>query len=267
MAAHLHDMVNKRAKQAGKKKRLKAPLRIMAKLATADFSDKITKYDLAKRLELSYARIHEAIEGRRKGDRSFPGLEKRGFVKHIKIGKARTGLSKKAYKSTLKGLVYALTHEKTLWDQIDLIAQKNQELLPLVFGKWKHFSDYRCKAMVVKILRRVFGSHYVLMEKLIRIEDAKMIRDFGDDLFANAVYDNVFSPEFYHLLSDPDMKKWIYAIKNDLVLHRKYLDKTKELLDRASEFRELAETRLKNISDSPITKKENEQEKEGGEKA
>jgi hypothetical protein len=246
--------------------RLTAPLRIMAKLATTDFSDKITKYNLHKKLGLSYARIHDAIEGRRRRDRSFPGLEKRGFVKHREIGKATTGLSKKAYKSTLKGLVYTLIEEPTLWKKIDLIAQKNQELLPCVFGKWEHFHKYGCEAIVVNILKHVFGSQPDLMRNLSRTKDAKKIRYFGDDLFANAVYDNVFSPEFYHLLSDPDMKKWIYAIKNDLVLHQKYLDKTKELLDRASELRELVETRLKNISDPPIKKGEGKKVK-GGEKA
>ena len=246
--------------------RLKAPQRIMAELATADFSDKITKYDLKKRLGLSYARVHEAIDGRKKEGRPFPGLEKRGFVKHKRLGKATTGLPKKAYKCTLKGLVYALTENPTLWDNINLIAQKNWELLPYLFGKWGHFQKYGCETLAVDILKSVFCHHHALMEKLVQTGDAKTIGEFGDKLFADAVYGHVFRPEHYHVLSDADIKKWISAIKNDLDLSSKYTSETKAILDTAKYFKNLADTRSKNISDSPITKKEKEKVK-GGEKA
>jgi len=245
---------------------LKAPQRIMAELATANFDDKITKYDLAKRLGLSYARVHEAIEGRRKANPPFTGLESLGLVKHMDLGTTNAGHTKKAYKSTLKGLVHALTNNPTLWKKIDSIARKNQELLPLVFGKWKHFSDYRCKTAMVKILRRVFGTTRDLMREPIRTRKAKIRDRLGDGLFRDAVYDNVFRPELYHVLNDSNMKKWISAIKNDLDLRQKYLDETVTIKDTAQDFLNIANTRLKNISDSPITKKEKEKAK-GGEKA
>jgi hypothetical protein len=248
--------------------RPKAPLRIMVELTTTDFGDETTKYDLSKRLGLSYARIHEAIEGRSKVGRAFPGLEKRGFVKHEEIGKSRTGLAKKAYKATLKGLIYALTEEPKLWEKIDLIAQKNWELLPCIFGAWEHFKKFGCRNIVVKILKHVFEKEHDLIRILSRTNDPKKIRYFGDESFADIIYDYVFSPELTHLLTYSETERLIPTIKNDLVLCSKYNEKTEKLLEDAKALSDIVTTRLKNVHVPSITKKENVKEKEkGGEKS
>jgi DNA-binding PadR family transcriptional regulator len=68
-------------------------------------------------------------------------LEKNGFIEVKKEETFRIrGRKKKHYGLTFKGLIAALRKRES-WEHIDNIANLQTKLLPLIFGKWRHFKQ------------------------------------------------------------------------------------------------------------------------------
>lgn len=129
--------------------------RILVYLASNSPSN---KWKLSKALGKSYGNVHETMQMLL----GFRFL----YVSKQKPSSKNPGLKVDYYSLTIKGLVMALLQESA-WEQIDVIAKKCVDLLPLVFGKWSFFDAHDVKEFVKERLRQTVEScsSIVLLER------------------------------------------------------------------------------------------------------
>jgi hypothetical protein len=88
--------------------------------------------------------------------------------------KRRSGRPRKYYAPTVQGLVFALSNFPELMEEIDKIAEKNKEVMPLIFGKWQFFYKH--------------GVIDIIKERLIRAIDYYRRSLNSNELFLHFYY-------------------------------------------------------------------------------
>lgn len=164
------------------------------------------KYKIAKDLKLHPSRVNEGMKR----------LEKLKLVKSREIGKARTGLPMRGYSLTLEGIAAVLTHRHKLWDKIDIIAEKNRGLLPLIFGKWDFFKKLE---VILELATDSLKVAFFGLSFAISFSDMKRrTNPLSDKDNKKMVYERVIWPFELILLKDLDKKmarKWKEVIASD----------------------------------------------------
>lgn len=88
-----------------------------------------TEYQLLKNANVSSFTAHQAPKI----------LLKKGLLKAEPKGKARTGRTIKLYSLTFAGLFTVLSKAEITWEDRCNIIERQADMLPLVFSKWRHF--------------------------------------------------------------------------------------------------------------------------------
>jgi len=191
---------------------LKAPGRIVEALLDQPW---LNKYQIARKLGLSYSRTHEAIAR----------LEKNGFLVSREIGKSKAGLPVKAYALSLAGLSAALFYDPARWKKIDEIAEKNKHLLPMIFGKWDLFKKHRCDEYIVLRLKNILKSVAVSSDQG---------EPFSNQHLAKVVQEEILAPEsapkglILAIISDPELKRYSELTHERRLLMARHLSESME---------------------------------------
>jgi len=139
-------------------------------------------------------------------------LEKNGCVEVKKVEAFRIrGRKKKHYGLTLRGVSVALRQRES-WEHIDGIAKQQEALLPLIFGKWRHFKEYVDDKELTDSLTDVLLLFFPMLE--LRAEE------FGwkESALATLVMQEFCS---YILKTRPEERiRWLKAIHTDAELRR-----------------------------------------------
>jgi len=128
-----------RIKKAEPKKRKRdVEKRILSILARKGIS---WSYDIWEKEKVATRKAVEKALKRLKNERliEVAGFEKRGTIKTL-------------YKLTMFGLFVAFFSEET-WEHIDKVAERQEDKLPLIFGKWNYFEEKGVKERVVESMR------------------------------------------------------------------------------------------------------------------
>lgn len=159
-----------------------------------------TEYQLIKELDISSGTIHRAL-GK---------LVKKGLLKAVPRGKARTGLPIKEYHLTLVGLYAGIT----LCGEVNKVVERWRSLDPLILGKWRHLTGVVPEAEAVEALKHAAANLY---NTLYLDEEDKLITD--GPLIQHALRTEFFSYmiDFPHRCS---IQKWIEALRSDEELKR-----------------------------------------------
>lgn len=94
--------------------------------------------------------VQEQVASRPAIDDALKRLMKKKLIRISRTEKR--GSTKTVYELTISGLFVALTIEDT-WEHIDQVQEKQQDTLPLIFGKWHHFIKHGVKDRVVNELK------------------------------------------------------------------------------------------------------------------
>ena len=94
--------------------------------------------------------VKEQVASRPAIDDALKRLVKKELIRISRTEKR--GSTKTVYELTISGLFVALTIEDT-WRNIDQVQEKQQHMLPLIFGKWRHFIKHGVKDRVVNELK------------------------------------------------------------------------------------------------------------------
>lgn len=187
------------------------------------------QYDMPGRLEVSYRTILRHIKE----------LERRRLVKVARREPSQKGgKNRKIYTVTIPGLlrtIQLLDENKELNENIDEIAREYADRLPLIFGKWGHFTShgfreeaiFRLKfAASIDILRFEYDSHSNFREyehrldgivthqflfwkmKMLHLHEVPMdpIFSYGDLEVVRQEFDDV-ERWFRMLMLDPDLSQ------------------------------------------------------------
>lgn len=139
-------------------------------------------------------------------------LEKNGYVEVKKEEMFRfRGRKKKFYGLTLRGLSVAL-QKRPGWEHIDTIAKQQEKLLPLIFGKWRHFKEYVDGEKLTDALRDVMLLYFPILDL--------RATEFG---WKESTFPTLVMEEFCsHILKSMPKERigWLKAIHADVELRR-----------------------------------------------
>jgi hypothetical protein len=176
-------------------RRLTAPDKILELLAKERW---LNKYQMKKKTALSYSRVHESAQR----------LEEQGLIKGKVVGKAPTGLSKKAYSLTLNGLNYVASQSMS---DLDALMENYEDLLPLIAGKWDFIKRVTKKWEIPHIYERHFATY----------EPPLDADSYAEEVLSNFLRDNFdVEPRYVRIVKafseDPDFKRLLYKMLKEL---------------------------------------------------
>lgn len=236
----------------GKLKRGEIAWRVADYLAQIGHDEEITRYRIQKDTGLSYPTVYKIV----------PIMEDDGLVRSENIGFSSAGHIKKSYSLTLAGIVYYLgrlrwvetmemlgKEEETLKkeeilkigeeisEKVETLAENYGDMLPLIFGKWKHFKekDVLFDQVMLRLLR--------ISERLRRTKIPK--RELTDDNLREWIRMAVIDPRVLNL-SDIDREAWLEAVRSDTDLLSYSAGKNQEYRDSL----ERMENRIRQIGEA-----------------
>ena len=189
----------------------------------------LTISGIAGETKLSKSTVYEAIYGKPRNQENSLLTGRGGLVKIAKEEKYRTGLKTCTYALTLTGLcelLYLIIPSSEII-HIDAIAEKQKDLLPFLFTRWKFFKDQGFSA--VKILRSGIASW--------RNEAATTLFETEKFLCDNSIRMAVERGLIKYFAASPDIEV--------LMNWNKILHLDPELRERAKEFHEQVEIKYR----------------------
>lgn len=198
---------------------MRADEKILEYLATKDFNNRITKYGLWTKLNLSRGSAYNTISE----------LEKKGLVRKKRIGTAPAGQPMYAYALSFLGLVAILHVKRELWERIDTIASKHIELLPLLFGKWQVL-DPKTKKVMLLTFRSFFEVAYFQAAGHLRsLETGEPVEPkLNEEDYRLMIYENALWIERLEGVTPAERRAWFKDVMGDSELCE-FLVKKEEL--------------------------------------
>ena len=188
--------------------------------------------------EKEYRRL---LVGRMARGKHTIGLLESGLV--VKDGKNYSKAPADQYRLSLHGILYCLDVLDLTDKQIDLMAEKYQKVLPLVFGKWTYLNEnignevYRLKNLAgglfmdnIQIAKITNFPVYELMTYL-NVKYQNNFENIEEKELANQIsiwfYTNLLVPSKFRSTgrrSSIEIKKWKKIINEDQLLKKWYYD-------------------------------------------
>lgn len=173
-------------------------------------------------------------------------LEQRAF---IKPKKKTEGTEKKPYVLTFRGLIAVLLQRESL-KCIDQIAKEQRKLLPLIFGKWRHFHKCGVDGKLLANMLKWF-CHMVWQRNLERAE-------FGMQEFFFYVFNMTLPEEKIRWLraihDDSELKKWAFEEEFSFRRYAAMMVWTFRLIRESKPDWDKALAGLRRINRMPISK-------------
>jgi hypothetical protein len=129
-----------------------------------------SKWEIAKGLKKSYGNVHAAIQ-QLLSYRLIKIEEKRPSAKNRKIEVEYYGV-------TIAGLMLILSQKEGI-ENVNGIVERQKDMLPLIFGKWRFYEENGCKAFIIGKLEKVAKDEAFRFFALLREPEKRE----GEDLF------------------------------------------------------------------------------------
>ncbi|KXB00921.1 hypothetical protein AKJ41_03455 [candidate division MSBL1 archaeon SCGC-AAA259O05] len=233
----------------------KAVLRYLSK---KNFRDEITKYRIWKDNEhLKRTTVYNIVEE----------LDEKGLLRKVKVGETPTGQEKYHYAPTLSGVLAALHFNHFPSDDMDEVASKQVELLPLVFGKWNKLmrNGNTGKVILPKFGRLRERLWEVFVEPIHRgkLPPKEPGRPPTDLSIRRRVYEGLLSPGLFENVVGDIRREFIRLVMDDPELsefvHQLSVIKRNEAEHHLANYRAAAESleekNLERFVDEPIPEK------------
>jgi len=165
-------------------------------------------------------------------------MEEGGWLRTEIVGKTNAGLDKKAYGLTVLGLCHAF--RRAPYEAWDILIERWSSLMPLVLGKWRHFSEvgvedlahWRLERACLALTGRWMPTHSSgwmapkSRERLnFKLSDEELVIYYFYDPWITYERNDPFREN----LSDEKMQRWLKACTSDSEISAYYMKELERL--------------------------------------
>jgi len=179
--------------------------------------NKANKWEIAQKLNKSYSNIHSTIKQ----------LLRQNLicVSHRKRSSKNPKIDVEYYTVTFQGLITALVQPESL-KYADQIAEQQEKLLPLIFGKWQHFKN---SGVDISSLQNALDWLFRMARRSYYDTANWVMRDFSTYVFnMTKLKERVRWLKAIH--ADPDLSKWALEEERSFLIYANTLKYTFRLI-------------------------------------